>query len=291
MNLLITGHCGFIGTVCWDYFKKKGFNVYGIDNLSRKTSKYIEDKQSIVLDINDIEKLDIPRVDWVLHLAAQVSVVESNIYPELDFNCNAKGTFNVVQWARKNNAKIIYASTNKVFGDLVGVTSPIKDDQPLIPKTNYGVSKCTGANYVYDYTLDGKKCGWVLHQSCIYGESQLGDENQGWVGWIRQCIKNNIDITCYGTGKQVRDLLHVDDLVRLYHLIIKGRINPGAYVTGGGINNQVTFEEAVKILGGTIKSYADWRESDQEYFVSANENLIKQGWEPEIIFKERSHLL
>ena len=209
MNILITGHCGFIGSVCWNFFKDKGHNVFGVDSLCRPTSKEIRDAQSFNLDINNIDKLSLPNIDWIIHLAAQVSVVDSNTDPVTDFNSNALGTFNVVQFARKNKSKIIYSSTNKVFGNLEGINTPIKDSQPLLPKTNYGVSKCTGANYVADYHINGEKMGWVLHQSCIYGESQLGDENQGWVGWIRQCIKNNRDITCYGTGKQVRDLLHV----------------------------------------------------------------------------------
>lgn len=291
MNILITGHCGFIGTASWNYFVKNNYNVYGIDNLCRKTSVKIEDKQSFILDINDIDKLNVPKIDWIIHLAAQVSVVDSNTDPLTDFLYNAFGTFKVVQFAKKHNASIIYSSTNKVFGDLEGVITPIKDSQPLLPKTNYGVSKCTGANYVLDYHVGNNKKGWVLHQSCIYGESQLGDANQGWVGWIRQCIKNNKDITCFGTGKQVRDLLHVDDLVRLYHMIIQGSIKPGAYVTGGGVDNQVTFEEAVNILGGKIKSYENWRESDQLYFVSDNNGLRQQGWKPEILFKNRSQFL
>jgi len=288
MNILITGHCGFIGTEAWHYFKNKGYNVYGVDNLSRSTSVFIDDKNSYTLDINYLLKndLNLPKIDWIIHLAAQVSVVDSINDPYHDFKCNAEGTFNVVQFAKKHNSKIIYSSTNKVFGDLKGITEPISDSQPLQPKTNYGVSKCTGANYVSDYKVDGKNYGWVLHQSCIYGESQKGDENQGWVGWIRQCIKNNKDIICFGTGKQVRDLLHVKDLVLLYSNIIDGIIKPGSYVVGGGEENFVTFEQAVNLLGGNIKSYTDWRLDDQEYFVSKNEGLRAQGWVPKIIFKD-----
>ena len=286
MKLLITGHCGFIGKEAWHFFKNKGYEVYGIDNLSRNTSNYIEDERSFLLDINEINKTDkIPPVDFILHLAAQVSVVDSIKDPYADFNNNALGTFNIVQWAKKHKSKIIYSSTNKVFGDLAGINSPIPDNQPLQPKTNYGVSKCTGANYVSDYTVNNESYGWVLHQSCIYGESQLGDENQGWVGWIRQCIKNNKKITCFGTGSQVRDLLHVNDLIKLYNLIVENKIKPGCYVTGGGEKNQITFSEAVDILGGKINHFTDWRDNDQTYFVSKNEGLNQQGWYPEINFK------
>jgi CDP-paratose 2-epimerase len=287
MKILITGHCGFIGTEAWNFFKNQGHDVYGVDDMSRSTSTFIKDKNSLLMNINDIQTTtDIPPVDVVLHLAAQVSVVESITNPFLDFESNALGTFNVVQWAKKHKAKVIYSSTNKVFGDLKGVDTPILDNQPLQPKTNYGVSKCTGANYVSDYKINDQPMGWVLHQSCIYGETQKGDANQGWVGWIRQSIKNKQDITCYGTGKQTRDLLHVKDLVNLYNSIIQGNISPGSYITGGGTNNQVTFQEAVEMLGGEIKSFVEWRPDDQEYFVSDNQGLKAQGWSPKILFKD-----
>lgn len=283
MKILITGHAGFIGNVAWNYFLNKGHELYGIDNLVRKTSKIPPraGQEQVVEHIKNIALVGFPKVDAIIHLAAQVSVVDGDKDPENDFTTNALGTFNIVQWAKKNcSGPIIYASTNKVFGELVGVNSPILDSQPLIPQTNYGVSKCTGAMYVHDAG------GWVLHQSCIYGESQLGDLNQGWVGWIRQSIKKKIDITCFGDGQQVRDLLHVNDLVKCYDMILEGKIKQGSYVCGGGVENAHTFEEVVNMLGGTIASKTDWRSHDQKYFVSANNGLNEQGWKPEIIFKD-----
>lgn len=279
MNILITGHCGFIGKACWDFFKQK-HNVFGIDNLHRKGTKLLEDKNSYLLNINDINDLNIPKIDWVIHLAAQVSVVDSQINPTLDFDYNAKGTFNIIQWAKKQEANVIYSSTNKVFGTLSLAYKPICDSQPFYPETNYGVSKSAGAFYVNDY-----KNGWVFHQSCIYGENQMGDENQGWIGWLRQCIKNKKEITCYGTGKQIRDLLHVDDLVNLYNMTIKNEIPKGSYIVGGGIDNAFSFEKAVNLMGGKISHYKNFREKDQLYFVS-NNDIQKYGWKPTILFKD-----
>jgi CDP-paratose 2-epimerase len=192
------------------------------------------------------------------------------------------GTFSVVQFAKERKANLIYASTNKVFGELNGLSSPVKDDQKLSPETNYGVSKCSGAHYVADYPK-----GYVLHQSCIYGEAQVGDENQGWIGWIRQRVKGNLPITCFGDGTQVRDLLHVEDLILLYDRIIDGKIYPGSYVVGGGDANAFSFADVVALFGGKIESFADWRSHDQKHFVSANDGLSSQGWHPRIHFKER----
>lgn len=276
MNILITGNCGFIGSCAQYYFLEKGHKVFGIDDLSRPTSKLLSN--TLVEDVNNIERIDF-KADFVIHLAAQVSVVDSILDPYKDFWTNNRGTFMVVQWAKKNNAKVIYSSTNKVFGSLKGILNPILDSQPLNPQTNYGVSKCAGAISVID------NGGWALHQSCIYGPSQVGDENQGWIGWIRQRVKNNLPIICYGNGKQIRDLLHVHDLIRCYEMIMEGKIKSGGYVCGGGVENAYSVEEVVDLFGGKISEYKDWRLHDQKYFVSANEGLLNQGWKPNIMFE------
>jgi CDP-paratose 2-epimerase len=284
MKLLITGHCGFIGSQAWRYFEDKGFEVWGVDNLSRSTSIWNNSPRSIKADINDlggIKELDLD-FDFVLHLAAQVSVVEAESNPEYDFQTNALGTFSVVQFAKSRNAGLIYSSTNKVFGELSGYSTPIMDNQQLKPQTNYGVSKCSGAHLVGDYAN-----GFALHQSCIYGEAQVGDENQGWIGWIRQRVLKDLPIICFGDGTQVRDLLHVDDLIRLYEMIIEFKIKPGSYVVGGGEANAFSFLEVVQIFGGRVAEFSDWRQKDQHYFVSANEGLSEQGWRPEIRFVDR----
>lgn len=283
MKILITGSEGFIGSVAKKYFRQKGYDVYGLDNLSRCFHpEKIDTKNLIIGDIRDLDIFQkIPKVDVIIHLAAQVSVVDGDLYPELDFNVNAKGTFNVVQWAKKNNTRIIYASTNKVFGDLKGVYKPITDDQKLEPKTNYGVSKCAGAIYVNDFG------GHVLHQSCIYGETQLGDENQGWVGWLRQCRRKSIPITCYGDGSQIRDLLHVNDLVRLYDKCVTNSIPHGQYIVGGGVENAYSFSQVVSMLGSSISKYDKWRKHDQKYFISDNTKLKENNyWKPEILFDQ-----
>ncbi len=279
MRVLVTGHLGFIGSTVWHTLKNKGIEVWGLDDLSRSTSKEIKDSHSIignVIDLDSILALD-QDFDWVIHLAGQVSVIAGESQPHLDFSTNALGTFKVTQWAKQRGAGIIYSSTNKVFGELIGRSTPILDSEPYKPQTNYGVSKASGAHYVADYAR-----GYVLHQSCIYGGTQIGELDQGWIGWLWNSVKGNREITCFGDGSQVRDLLHVDDLTTLYLKILEGGLEAGSYVTGGGESNSATFSDVVEFLGGEIKHFREWRPHDQRYFVSANEGLVRSGWQPQI---------
>lgn len=277
MKVLITGNAGFIGSKVWPVLENLGIDVYGLDNLSRLISNKNLSLSSRVGNVQDINKDNFfdEKFDWVIHLAAQVSVIEGQSNPYQDYESNVKGTFEIVQWAKRSNTQIIFSSSNKVFGDLTDYRTPIKDTQPIMPRTNYGVSKASAAMYVQDYEY-----GWVLHQSCIYGPTQKGDEDQGWIGWINSSIKQGRQITCFGDGSQVRDILYVDDLVNLYLKIMDHEIPKGSYIVGGGEENAITFKNAVEFLGGKIANYADWRPSDQKYFVSDNTELRRRGWSP-----------
>jgi len=279
LKVLITGSAGFIGSRLWDRLEAEGHEVYGLDDLSRKTSKRRGDKNEIIGDVCEISNIDVlaQPFDFLIHLAGQVSVVSGEADPEKDFRTNALGTFRAIQWAKYWNAGVIFSSTNKVFGSLEGVSTPIPDNQPVKPETNYGVSKASGAFYVSDYEK-----GWVFHQSCIYGPTQLGEEDQGWVGWLSNSVRQGKPITCFGDGSQVRDLLHVEDLVALYSHVLAGRLIPGSYVVGGGPANAASFDEVLESLGGRVDSYQDWRPRDQKYFVSANEGVVASGWTPKI---------
>jgi CDP-paratose 2-epimerase len=287
MNILMTGCAGFIGNVAWRRLEKK-YKLIGIDNLSRETAvapvlDSIQHHLFYVEDINDIEKVNLPKLDAIIHLAAQVSVTQSVIDPIDDIRTNAEGTLRMCMLAKEHDCKLIYASTNKVYGELEGVAEPISDDRGFTPETAYGISKCTGAQYVLDMLPD---TGYVFHQSCIYGETQVGTVDQGWVGWLRNSIDTKRPVVCFGDGTQVRDLLHVEDLVDLYEMVLDGKIEPGSYVTGGGVENAHSFCEVMDLLGGEIDSYDDWRPHDQRYFVSSNEKLNASGWKPKVLFSQ-----
>ncbi len=285
MNILVTGCAGFIGNILWKRLQEK-YTLIGIDNLSREISIMPEKKLGQLLfleDINNINTINLPKLDAIIHLAAQVSVVNSLEDPLGDLRTNAEGTLKMCLLAKKHNCKLIYSSTNKVFGELIDVFEPISDEKNMAPETPYGISKAAGAQYVLDIV---PKAGYVFHQSCIYGETQKGTLDQGWIGWLKNNIFNNRPITCFGDGTQVRDLLHVDDLIDLYEMALEDKLSPGSYVTGGGIENAYSFFQVVNMLGGKIEKFDNWRSHDQKYFVSLNQKLYKSGWRPKVKFSE-----
>lgn len=280
-TMLITGAAGFIGQAAWRRFQDR-YNLIGIDDLSGKASvQPVCDgtpHRFLPLDVSAAMTGHVlPTVDVVLHLAAQTSVTGSYVSPTRDLLTNALGTLSVAMYAATNGAKVIYASSNKVFGELDGFISPVDDYKTLNPQTPYGISKAAGALYVRDLL---PTTGFVFHQSCIYGPTQVGTVDQGWVGWLRQCAANRQPVVCYGDGSQVRDLLHVEDLLDAYELAIDGRLPADSYVIGGGVANAYTFKNVADMLGVTIERYDAWRPRDQRFFVSANLKLQRAGWSP-----------
>ena len=243
-------------------------------------------------------------LDAVLLLAGQVAVTTSVTNPREDFDINALGTFNVLEGIRNSGQKplVIYSSTNKVYGKMQdlevheGETRYTYRDLPTgIPETRqldfyspYGCSKGTGDQYVRDYFRIYGIPTVVFRQSCIYGPNQFGIEDQGWVAWFTIATLMNKDITVYGDGKQIRDVLYVEDLVRLYHaaMIQKEKCAGEVYNIGGGPQHTLSLIELIHRLeirfGRRIeRKTSDWRPGDQKVYVS-NITKVKQdlGWEP-----------
>ena len=318
-RILITGGAGFIGINSAFYYLKKGNKVFIFDNFSRKGSRanvaslqtQFNKKDLIVVEGNmsDRTKIDelVNKVDIVLHLAAQVAVTSSVINPREDFEINALGTFNILEAVRssKNKPILLYTSTNKVYGELddlkiierktryefVGLENGISEERRLDFHSPYGCSKGAADQYVRDYARIYKLKTIVFRQSCIYGPHQFGVEDQGWVAWFIIALMKNKNITIYGNGKQVRDLLYVDDLIKAYDLAIeniettKGQI----YNIGGGVKNTISvwfefnpilqklFKRKIDILS------SDWRPGDQPIFISDIRKSRKDfGWEPKV---------
>lgn len=227
---IVTGACGFIGTCLSLRLMEIGVEVVGIDNLSRPGSE-LNLGELVQHDLFSIKRVDlshsarvhdvfskIGEVDAVFHLAAQVAVTTSYVDRQRDFLDNAGASFNVIESVKRftPGAYCLYASTNKVYGH-IEVAEPVGLDKPLDPYTPYGVSKATGELYFREYGREEvglKTC--ALRQSCIYGHHQFGVEDQGWVAWFAIANMLGFPITIYGDGRQVRDLLFVDDLVALY---------------------------------------------------------------------------
>jgi CDP-paratose 2-epimerase len=245
--------------------------------------------------------------DVIVHLAGQVAVTTSVLHPREDFDINALGTFNVVEAARLSGRDpiVLYASTNKVYGEMEDVPLEEKETrwqyaslkhgcpeaQPLDFHSPYGCSKGTGDQYVRDYARIYGLRTVVLRQSCIYGPRQFGIEDQGWLAWFMIAAVTGRPITIYGDGKQVRDVLHVDDLLDAYDASIM-RIDDVAgkvYNIGGGAENVISvyaefFPMLEALLGRNISvARDDWRPGDQRVFYADVRAAMKDlNWQPKI---------
>lgn len=319
-HYLITGGAGFIGCNSADHFLRQGHRVTVFDNLTRRGSRanldwlhatHGAERLSVIeADIRDFAALAAAAAtapDIVLHLAGQVAVTTSVLDPREDFDINALGTFNVLEAVRLHapEAALLYASTNKVYGGMeeVGIVERggryayadypfgIPETYPLDFHSPYGCSKGAGDQYVRDYARIYGLRTLVLRQSCIYGQRQFGVEDQGWVAHFVIAAVKGRPITIYGDGKQVRDVLHIDDLVRAYELGIAriGDLSGEILNLGGGPENTLSvWSEFGPLLeelsGGPVAvTYGPWRPGDQRVFVAdirRAEQLL--GWRPEI---------
>jgi CDP-paratose 2-epimerase len=314
-KILVTGGCGFIGCNAAAKYLRKGYRVVVVDNVSRRGSgnnlqwlKGLGGRfQFIKADVRDAAALSkIFRAhrdaSVVLHLAGQVAVTTSITDPRTDFEINALGTFNVLEAVRQNapRAAFLFSSTNKVYGGMEGEKvvekktryqygsrpQGIREDFPLDFHSPYGCSKGTADQYVRDYSRIYGLRSVVFRQSCIYGLRQFGVEDQGWVAhFIIQILKGR-KITVYGDGKQVRDVLDVQDLVRAYELAEQkiGRAQGRVFNIGGGRDNALSLLELLSFLESELKirirpGFEEERAGDQKIFISDNRSLEKAlGW-------------
>lgn len=318
-TVLITGGAGFIGINAAEYYIKKNFFVILLDNFSRvgveKNVAWLKKNYKGKFEIlrHDIryagKVLDkaVSRSSLVIHLAGQVAVTTSIENPRNDFESNALGTFNVLEAVRqsKNKPIFIYSSTNKVYGDLneqkikelrtkyvfVQRKNGIDETVGINFHSPYGCSKGAAEQYVHDYSKIYNLKTIVFRQSCIYGQHQLGVEDQGWVAWFLIAAAMKRKITIYGNGKQVRDLLHIDDLLQAYDLAVKNiKTTSGQiYNIGGGFTNAISIWEEFgpileKLSGRIIKpTRKKERIGDQKIYISDNRKAYRDfGWKPKI---------
>lgn len=300
-TILITGGAGFIGTNLADYYLKDN-HVIILDNLSRPhvqdnlawlqsqpNQANLEFVQADVRDEKALEKV-VSKAHIILHEAGQTAVTTSLTNPSEDFSVNALGSLTLLESVRLNNpsACIIFASTNKVYGNLESFSleeqerryeangmKAVNENQPLDFHSPYGCSKGSADQYVRDYARSFGLKTVVFRQSCIYGVHQMGVEDQGWVAHFAAKAIKREPITIFGNGKQVRDLLYIGDLVRAYDQAIQ-RIDETSgeiYNIGGGINNAFSLLEVLayleKALGYKLEiTFSPERIGDQKYYVS-----------------------
>ena len=323
MKFLITGGCGFAGSNLAAEVIKRNKELYVLDNFYRKGSinnynwlKTLGEFTFLHADIRshyDIETI-IKRVkpNVIFHLCGQVAMTTSIENPKLDFEINTLGTFNLLESVRKHSPQtiILYSSTNKVYGDFKHLTfdetetryicneypDGFDESLPLNFQSPYGCSKGSADQYVQDYyRIFGIKTV-VFRHSTIYGGRQFPTYDQGWIGWFCKkaieikagVLKGQFSIS--GTGKQLRDVLHADDLVSLYFQIIDNidKVKGEVFNIGGGIENSLSLIELFNLFENELNIKMEykklpWRQSDQKVFVADLTNIkSKVKWEPKI---------
>ncbi|MBS0208552.1 MAG: GDP-mannose 4,6-dehydratase [Planctomycetes bacterium] len=324
MTWLVTGGCGFLGTNLTDDLLSDGINVVVLDNLSRHgtrdnlewlRTRHGSDWRFEEMDIRDGDAvarlIDNVRPEAIAHLAGQVAMTTSLQNPRLDFEVNALGTLNVLEAVRLHSLEsmVLYSSTNKVYGALDQLTyretatryelpdfpHGLDETLPLDGCSPYGCSKLAGEQYCRDYHRSFGLKTAVFRHSSMFGGRQYATYDQGWVGWFcRQALDQQEGavgrFTISGDGKQVRDVLHVSDLIPLYRTAgtrgeeIAGRI----YNIGGGIQNSLSLLELFDMLERMLDvklahNRLAWRPGDQKVFVANNGQITTDlGWAPTI---------
>lgn len=327
MKVCVTGGCGFIGYNTCDYLLNKGYEVVAFDNLQRNgvehNLRFLINRKNFtwikgdVTRKEDISLLQSHKIDGIIHLAANPGVPMSIEHPSYDFNVNALGTLNMLEYARQNGkVPFILASTNKVYSDAI-------NDIPLIETetryrvdescediehhksisegfsidgnyhTPYGCSKLTADIYAREYYHTYNVPTVVNRMSCIYGHHQFGKEEQGWVAWFCIAKIKGLPVTIFGDGKQVRDCLFGEDLAELYELQLRNidSFKGQVFNVGGGSANTMSLLELIRILEERFSkfsyrsysklnyTFSDWRLGDQKRYVS-DISKISKYWKP-----------
>ncbi len=327
-RITITGGAGFIGSNLAHRLLAQGHQLTIFDNMSRSGGaqniawlqrEFGADAFRLVKgELVDFAALQqaCEGAQRIYHLAGQVAVTTSVTNPRADFESNALGTFNMLEAARSvaDNPIILYTSTNKVYGGMEDVKVVEGDtrycyaDYPYgIPETQtldfhspYGCSKGAGDQYVRDYHRIYGLRTVVARQSCIYGYRQFGIEDQGWVAWFIIAALKRRPIRIYGNGKQVRDVLFIEDLLDAYEALVK-RIDVSAgqiYNVGGGPDNTMSIwtefgPRLEQLLGRPIPvAHGDWRPGDQPVYISDIRKVEREiGWRPRVSVEEGTRRL
>lgn len=304
-RVLITGGAGFVGINLAKEFLQQGQQVILFDSLARAgveenlewiCGEYPEDVEVVLGDVRDFRAVQqaVSLASQVYHFAAQVAVTTSLDDPRQDFAVNAQGMLNVLESVRRQAEppSLLFTSTNKVYGDLRQLQleqnatrwqpkerltrdGGITETQPLDFHSPYGCSKGSADQYVLDYARCYRLPAVVFRMSCIYGPHQFGTEDQGWLAHFLLRAMRREPITIYGDGKQVRDVLFVQDLVEALTMALdRIRVTRGrAFNIGGGPHRSVSLLDLIalieKLLDRPIETrFETWRKGDQKYYVS-----------------------
>lgn len=314
-KILITGGVGFIGSNLSLYFLERGWSVTAFDNFSRegveKNAEEIKAKGVRVLrgDIRNADDLRfVGDVDAAVNLAANTGLPLSIQNPMYDAAVNMMGALNVLEFARERGACVVQASTNKVYSERINDIAVLKnkryelptlqkgiDEQFPIdglgrPHSPYGCSKLAADIYAQEYNSTFDVPTVVCRMSSIYGVRQMGAVEQGWIVWFMRAKMAGLPIEIFGDGFQVRDVLYIDDLCRLYFELVSNieRYRGGVFNVGGGAENTLSVLQLIDVLDAwsgsrTELKFKAWRAADHSIYVSNIEKVSRAtGWKPEI---------
>ena len=317
-SVLIFGGAGFIGSN-WAHrlLKTTDAKIHIFDNLSRRgvhqnldwLHREANGSDRIKVTIGDIRDQTlvtraVQPASEIYHFAAQVAVTTSVTDPRFDFDVNVGGTINILEAARKSGRKpfILFTSTNKVYGAMNGrrlqanSTRYLAHDcgtsesQPLDFYSPYGCSKGAADQYVHDYSRMFGLPTVVFRMSCIAGKHQFGNEDQGWIAHFLYSALQGIPLTIYGDGRQVRDVLCVDDLVRAFDAARAHSSSAAGQVfnMGGGQENALSLleamEEITRLTGRRLAfDFEPTRPGDQLLYITDYSKFHKMtGWKPRL---------
>ena len=337
MKVLVTGACGLIGFNTCKHYVNMGDEVWGIDNLERskllghevsQERARFNYKELVNMGVTLVERDISEQATWdnlpqegfdiVVHLAGQCGVPTSIADPRRDFEINAIGTFNVLEYVRKTGkGRVVYASTNKTYPLHAGWDKSShsnkwewrdadwhtygfpKEGEFKHPdnfggaRTPYGTSKYVGDLLMQEYHYTYGIPTACFRMSCIYGQNQFGMEEQGWAMHFVISALKNWPLNIFGDGDQVRDMLYVEDVVRAYDAFARHKtINHGVWNIGGGPKNTLSLNECIALLEEELNvkiqvAKTDWRPSDQRVYTSDIRPLkLDLGWEPTVTPKE-----
>jgi CDP-paratose 2-epimerase len=318
-SVLIFGGAGFVGSnLAYRILKTTDAKVHIFDNLSRRgvhhNLKWLQavpgnsDRLRVTIgDVRDAAMVQraVQGATEIYHFAAQVAVTTSIADPVFDFEVNVRGTLNVLEAARKGGRRpfLLFTSTNKVYGSMSSrplvaaerryrsvAEAGISESQPLDLRSPYGCSKGAADQYVRDYARTFDFPTVVFRMSCIAGPRQFGNEDQGWIAHFLYSTLEDRPVTIYGDGRQVRDVLYVEDLVRAFEAV-RSRMEKTSgevYNIGGGIENSTSILEILelieKVTGKKLRFATESaRAGDQLFYVTDFEKLRRDtAWQPRV---------
>lgn len=291
-KVLVTGGAGFVGYHLCNKLQNLTDDLTIYDNLSSGKIENVNDvsKAKFVKgDILDLKGLfDLPKQDLIYHLAAQVVVPYSMENPIIDFETNAKGTLSVLEKARKDDAKLVFASSAAVYGNPTQM--PTTEEYGFHPVSCYGLSKVVGEEYCQMYSEQYGLDVVITRFANVYGLRCHGVIHD----FLDKLAKNPNKLEIIGTGLQSRDLVHISDVVDL--LITVGSlqsVNGETYNVGLGKTTKIIdlAKMMLTILGLQDRTLitttgVSWHGDIQTIWFDNSKAKKELGWNPKVTLED-----